>query len=144
LFSNTLSQIKQRFSPANIPTLFGQRPPENRLIEKVTESLAGRAAILKLLPLTLREATGMPQALLPWEEKKQQGRRKNISSPDLWKRFLRGGYPELTANPDRDVVLWHASYVQTYLERDVRSLRQIGDIRLPLGPDAIALPFMEL
>lgn len=100
------------------------------LIEQVTESLAGRAAILKLLPLTIREAMGRPQASLPWEEKKEQPRRKNIPSPNLWKEFLRGGYPELTANPDRDLILWHASYVQTYLERDVRSLRQIGDMML--------------
>ncbi len=100
------------------------------LIEKVTESLAGRAAILRLLPLAMREVLGTPYAPLIWEERKQQPRRKNISSPDLWKEFLRGGYPELTANPDRDLVLWHASYVQTYLERDVRSLRQVGDLTL--------------
>ncbi|MFH1336275.1 MAG: DUF4143 domain-containing protein [Candidatus Zixiibacteriota bacterium] len=31
-------------------------------------------------------------------------------------------------NPKRDTTLWQASYVQTYLERDVRSLRQIGDL----------------
>lgn len=34
------------------------------------------------------------------------------------------------AEPERDVALWHASYVQTYLERDVRSLRQVGDLPL--------------
>jgi len=100
------------------------------LIEKVTESLAGRAAILKLLPLTMREAMGRPQAALPWEEKKRQARHKTISTPDLWKGFLRGGYPELAADPNRDHLLWHASYVQTYLERDVRSLRQLGDLTL--------------
>ena len=87
-------------------------------------------AILKLLPLTIREATGRPQASLPWEEKRQQTRLKNVSTTDLWNKFLRGGYPELTANPNRDVILWHASYVQTYLERDVRSLRQVGDLTL--------------
>jgi predicted AAA+ superfamily ATPase len=42
--------------------------------------------------------------------------------------FLRGGYPELVAEPQRDISLWHASYNQTYLERDVRSLRQVGDL----------------
>ncbi len=34
----------------------------------------------------------------------------------------------MIANPDRDVNLWHAGYVQTYLERDVRTLRQVGDL----------------
>lgn len=32
--------------------------------------------------------------------------------------------------PERDFSLWHASYLQTYLERDVHSLRQIGDLTL--------------
>jgi len=37
-------------------------------------------------------------------------------------------FPELVAHPKRDAVLWYRSYVQTYLERDVRSLRQVGDL----------------
>jgi predicted AAA+ superfamily ATPase len=41
---------------------------------------------------------------------------------------LRGGYPELVAGPGRDANLWHSSYVQTYLERDLRTLRQVGDL----------------
>jgi predicted AAA+ superfamily ATPase len=36
----------------------------------------------------------------------------------------------LTVDPDRDIPLWHASYLQTYLERDVPALRQIGDLNL--------------
>jgi predicted AAA+ superfamily ATPase len=47
---------------------------------------------------------------------------------DLWESFLNGGYPEIAANPKRDVARWHASYVQAYLDRDLRSLRQIGDL----------------
>ncbi|MEW6756565.1 MAG: DUF4143 domain-containing protein [Candidatus Latescibacterota bacterium] len=45
----------------------------------------------------------------------------------LWSDFLCGGYPELVADPDRDARLWHASYVQTYLERDVRTLVHRGE-----------------
>jgi predicted AAA+ superfamily ATPase len=41
---------------------------------------------------------------------------------------LDGGYPELATDPNRDRSLWFASYVQTYLERDVRTLRQVGDL----------------
>ena len=47
---------------------------------------------------------------------------------DWWRMFIRGGYPELWAEPGRDAPLWHSSYIQTYLERDVRGLRQIGDL----------------
>lgn len=95
----------------------------------VTESLAGRAAVLHLLPLSWREIARDPERKLPWEG---AGRRKRPASRalkgPLWQAFVRGTYPELAAHPRRDAELWHASYVQTYLERDVRSLRQVGDL----------------
>lgn len=98
------------------------------LVERITESLAGRAAMLRLLPLSHREAEGDPQALLPWELGKSHFAGSNTSPQDIWKGFLRGSYPELTADPGRDIQLWHSSYIQTYLERDVRTLRQLGDL----------------
>lgn len=98
------------------------------LIGKVTETLAGRAAILKLLPLSFREIAGQPKAHLIWEAKKKQSRGQGYAYAELMKKFVRGGYPELAANPKRDHTLWHSSYLQTYIERDVRSLRQIGDL----------------
>lgn len=98
------------------------------LMERVTESLAGRAAMLRLLPLSQREAEGQPEASLPWESKRSSLKASKFSYRELWKGFLRGSYPELKTHPRRDVNLWHASYVQTYLERDVRTLRQVGDL----------------
>jgi predicted AAA+ superfamily ATPase len=98
------------------------------LMERVTESLAGRAAMLRLLPLSRREAEGRPRASLPWESKRLSFKASKLSYRELWKGFLRGSYPELEAHHRRDVNLWHASYVQTYLERDVRTLRQVGDL----------------
>lgn len=101
---------------------------QNLLVAQgVTESLAGRVAILRLLPLSYREIAGHPTAPLPWERGRKP-QRALMAPRDLWQSFLRGGYPELVANPGRDLALWHASYVQTYLERDVRSLRQVGDL----------------
>jgi hypothetical protein len=100
------------------------------LLERITESLAGRAAILRLLPLSWRERLGQPDAPLPWERAGERSIHREVSAPTLWQDFLRGGYPELVAEPGRDGALWHGSYLQTYLERDVRSLRQIGDLSL--------------
>ncbi|WP_461394513.1 ATP-binding protein [Deferrisoma sp.] len=100
------------------------------LAEKVTESLAGRAAMLRLFPLSRREAEGRPDLPLPWEAGPRAPSGSPLAYGELWERFLRGGYPELWAEPDRDTTLWHASYVQTYLERDVRGLRQVGDLSL--------------
>lgn len=98
------------------------------LMEKVTESLAGRAAVLRLLPLSRREVDGRPGAPLPWESVDSPRLVMEYSYRQLWKNFIRGGYPELAVDPGRDVNLWHAGYVQTYLERDVRTLRQVGDL----------------
>jgi uncharacterized protein len=98
------------------------------LVEKITESLAGRTAMLRLLPLSRREAEGNPLARLPWESGKPHSAGTKASYQDIWKDFLRGNYPELVANPGRDINLWHAGYVQTYLERDVRMLRQVGSL----------------
>jgi uncharacterized protein len=97
------------------------------LAEQVTESLAGRAAMLRLLPLSQREVAGQSTRPLPWESKPKPG---PVAPRPLerWRGFLRGGYPELVSEPDRDISLWHSSYIQTYLERDVRALRQVGDL----------------
>ena len=100
------------------------------MLEKVTESLAGRAAILRLLPLTRAEEKGRPALLLPWETGRKTGGRpfRGRDTRAFWQSMLRGGYPELVAGRPRDFSLWHASYIQTYLERDVRGLRQVGDL----------------
>jgi hypothetical protein len=102
------------------------------MLEGISETLAGRVAILKLLPLSRREIMsdpGMPQL---WDDKALA--LESAAGPiaphvgDWWRMFLRGGYPELWEQPGRDAELWHSSYIQTYLERDVRGLKQIGDL----------------
>ena len=98
------------------------------LTQNVTESLAGRAAMLRLLPLSRREAARQPHTCFPWERQTDRPILPPHSPGELWGSFLRGGYPELAAQPQRDPALWHSSYVQTYLERDVRRLRQVGDL----------------
>ncbi len=98
------------------------------LMEKVTESLAGRAAMLRLMPLSRREADARPKTSLPWDTDRHLSRQNGLAYRDLWKGFLRGGYPELAAHPERDGALWYGSYIQTYLERDVRTLRQVGNL----------------
>jgi len=100
------------------------------LMQQVTESLAGRSAVLKLLPMSQREVVRHPDRLLPWETDHRPGEPEEPSYAALWDQILRGYYPELVANPQRDSRLWQASYVQTYLERDVRNLRNVGDLTL--------------
>ncbi|NLX04786.1 MAG: ATP-binding protein [Phycisphaerae bacterium] len=97
------------------------------LLEGVTESLAGRAAVLHLLPLSRREISGQSQAGLPWERPSPKGE-TSLGRRELWSGIVRGAYPELVRHPERDAALWHGSYIQTYLERDVRTVRQVGDL----------------
>lgn len=99
------------------------------LLEKITETLAGRAAFLKLFPLSYREISGRIEAVFPWDiHKISHHVEHTLSMKKLWQSFLRGNFPELVAHPSKDAQLWHASYIQAYLERDVRSLRQVGDL----------------
>ena len=68
---------------------------EAPLMRNITESLAGRAAMFNLLPLSQQETL-------------------NVT-------LLKGGFPEVLARPSAGSI-WIRSYVQTYLERDVRSV----------------------
>lgn len=83
------------------------------LMAKVGESLAGRIAVFTLLSFSFKEEFRKGPAL---------------TLDGLKKRILRGGFPEIAINRNIDLKLWHAGYLQTYLERDIRNLRQIGDL----------------
>lgn len=125
-----LPYIKEKIdAKRNVKGQFFLTGSQNLLLaEKITESLAGRAAVLRLLPLSRREAEGQPQRPAVWEHEHLPTSQALRGFGNVWRGFLRGGYPELAIQPTRDSYLWHASYIQTYLERDVRMLRQIGDL----------------
>jgi uncharacterized protein len=74
---------------------------EAALMRGITESMAGRAAILQLLPFSLAE------------------------TPKV--NLLYGGFPEVLART-KARTLWFSSYLQTYLERDVRAITNVRDL----------------
>jgi len=74
---------------------------EAPLMQGIIESMAGRAAILQLLPFSLSETEKV--------------------------NLLHGGFPEVLARPKASG-LWFASYLQTYLERDVRAITNVRDL----------------
>jgi predicted AAA+ superfamily ATPase len=100
----------------------------------VTETLAGRVALLRLLPLSLRELAREPDRSLPWERDDQpriggkRSKRIRGGPVDWWPALLRGLYPQLVAEQELDSGMWHDAYLGTYLERDVRGLSQVGDL----------------
>ena len=101
------------------------------LMKNVTESLAGRAGILELSGLSLREINGesWDAPFLPDMNYLTERRecRAESSINKIWETIHRGSMPELVANPDYDWDAFYADYVKTYLERDVRGLTQVAD-----------------
>lgn len=101
------------------------------LMKGVTESLAGRVAIVNLLGLSLKEQQKHPNIAQPFLPDKTQLTHRSKYSPgltltSLYKIIWRGSFPAMhQAKTDRD--LFYSSYTQTYLQRDVRQLSQIGD-----------------
>lgn len=80
------------------------------LMESVNQSLAGRTAILRLLPFSHHEL--------------QSG---DILPPNINHEIFMGGYPRLF-DKHIEPTDYYPSYIQTYVERDVRQLRNIGDL----------------
>lgn len=96
-----------------------------RLMRGVQESLAGRVALLHLSPLSQREMIGAP--LSPFTTQldgllRAQDQMRPVMAPELFSRIWRGSMPGLVGGqtPDRDI--FYASYLSTYVERDVRDL----------------------
>jgi uncharacterized protein len=103
------------------------------LLQGTSESLAGRVAILTLLPLSWSEIQQRARAQDSVETSldellEARPARAAPSRPDLAQWLLRGGFPQLWSDPDVDRQLWLASYLQTYLERDVRSVLGVRDL----------------
>jgi len=80
------------------------------LLEKIGQSLAGRVAVLHLLPLSLKELFETPN--------------KNIELDTL---LFTGMYPAIY---DRNIAprIWYSNYITTYLERDVRQIKGVSDL----------------
>lgn len=100
------------------------------LMKDVSESLAGRVGILNLLGLSLREIKEIEfnEPFLPTEEylSKRKKHVKEISYNEIWNIIHKGSMPALYQE-ESDVDMFYAMYVSTYIERDVRSLTQVGD-----------------
>lgn len=101
------------------------------LMQGVSQSLAGRAAILSLLPFSFSERIGRGDRTLDpsgWLRALPRNPRSQ-EKVSLSEVILRGSYPEIASKKSVDRQLWCGSYIATYLERDVRNLAQIGDLR---------------
>lgn len=99
------------------------------LMQEITETLAGRIAILTMQGLSLREIQKDLYYLpfIPTEEALYR-EQYNANQVNLWKIIHNGSLPELYNVKQLDWQLYYASYVRTYIERDVRSLLNVKSL----------------
>lgn len=100
------------------------------LMNDISESLAGRVGIVNLLGLSLREINGIHfnGPFIPTNSyiEKRKNYKLNFSYDDVWEIIYKGSMPALYQK-ESDVELFYSMYVNTYIERDVRNLTQVGD-----------------
>lgn len=101
------------------------------LLKSVSQTLAGRTALLLLLPFSLAELHGLPP-LDPRELDRHGGvpasAAERLSGQDLWETLVTGFYPPVH---DRGLSAgeWMSDYFRTYVERDLRDVSQVLDVR---------------
>ncbi len=101
-----------------------------RLMQNVSESLAGRVGIVNLLGLSDAEIYQEPSSPFQTDSTYLMSRlseRTPKGLNDIYARIFKGSMPELYANEKIDWETYYRSYVDTYLQRDIRDLAQVAD-----------------
>lgn len=129
-----LPHIKMAVDRAQRPGQFWLTGSQQfHLMKGVSESLAGRVAVVHLLGLSRRELVGRGQEarpFLPTPEniQYQQSTGGKLTLKELYRLIWRGAFPAIALNDVVDRDLFYSSFVQTYLQRDVRDLARVGDV----------------
>ena len=101
-----------------------------RLMQNVSESLAGRVGIVNLLGLSDAEIYQVPNEPFSTDTGRLLERlsvTKARGLNEIYRRIFRGSMPELYADDHIDWETYYRSYVDTYLQRDIRDLAQVAD-----------------
>ena len=97
-----------------------------KMMEGVQESLDGRVALLHLSPLSQSEIMKRPpeppfSLELPLLSERQNGRQM-LNTPEVFQHIHQGGMPALVTGTYSNASIFYSSYIDTYMERDVRRL----------------------
>lgn len=102
------------------------------MMKNVSESLAGRVAILTMQGISLAEEEGRPATppFIPTVEtlKHRQKIAKSISAKDIFFKIWRGSYPDVVTEKGKNWQRFYESYVSTYVERDARDYLRIDNL----------------
>ncbi|MGN0906359.1 MAG: ATP-binding protein, partial [Bullifex sp.] len=98
------------------------------LMKGVSETLAGRMAVVELKGLSLREIHNVryTKPFIPDDAYIEERSEMLTQYPDIWKTIHRGSMPELQ-NESINWERYYSSYIKTYIERDVRQIQNISD-----------------
>ena len=101
------------------------------MMKNVSESLAGRMGILTLSGLSLREMSGtsFDKPFIPTKTyfSERTEAYEPINQDSLWEIIQRGCLPELFSTKEMDWRMFYSSYVNSYIERDVRELVNVDN-----------------
>lgn len=95
-------------------------------MKNVSQSMTGRAAILYMEPLSMKEIydeTEVP--FIPNESLIKQDMNHSLSVKGLYQQIIKGFYPELYSNPNLTSEMFYARYVATYIDRDINELLKV-------------------
>lgn len=98
------------------------------MMKNVTESLAGRAAIIHMNNLSRSEIQNEQISPIDFDIKKLIERnktKKDINANEIFENIFRGFYPKVWTEKDIDIKLFYSSYIDTYITRDLRNLKNI-------------------
>jgi hypothetical protein len=102
------------------------------VLKDISESLAGRVAILNLWPMSYGEVNEKSggRFLEKWLlEPENQNLSDTATSRPVFDTIWKGGYPKISELPDTLIPGYWQSYMQTYIERDVRKVSDIGSLQ---------------
>lgn len=97
------------------------------LMKNISESLAGRVAVLDLQGLSQAEKQGEVEREPFLPALPLQTQRPIWDMHQIFDMIVKGSFPQLYENPDMDTNLFYSSYIRTYLERDIRDIIRIID-----------------
>jgi uncharacterized protein len=102
------------------------------LMKGVSESLAGRIGVVQLMGLSWRELAGQSRASRPFLPTAREIRSRikggsQLTLKELYRRIWRGTFPRIALDEKIDRDLFYGSYIQTYIQRDIRDLARVGD-----------------
>ena len=100
------------------------------MMKNVSESLAGRVGIVNLLGLSGSEIDRIPSEPFTTSPERLMARMKTarkMSLSDIYERIFRGGMPALYTDDEINLETFFSSYMNSYLQRDIKDLTQVAD-----------------